>query len=335
MYRDKSYDLETRVEEKMRLEAIIAETEKTLIQARSENPPLKESADLIKESTELISSNAASSEEISINQGTKFDAITIQNPTTPSHSIISAIMQVSISPISWLFNKFKGSQKANKFIKNNYHFPEEKIRLDVSSPEQVFINKAFDLAVSIKQPNSPVTLLADLPKAQSALGHVYRPESETIIRYRVEASGDNCKITPPFYVFLLKRGENTEPKYFQVTCSECGKKTLLVSAFQEDEVIAAQTRTVIEVQIGVNSPVQQTLNYSGLAKIQLCERLQDDWIKLADLFEIPVADRRRFKHGLEPQGVWEWLECRQQLSELSTALNQIKRSDLAQLLQNS
>lgn len=69
----------------------------------------------------------------------------------------------------------------------------------------------------------------------------------------------------------------------------------------------------------------------GRVKIELCQRLGDDWRLLADYFEIPDDQRRRFEKGWECQGVWTWLEARGRLGELPEGLRYIKRADLAEL----
>jgi hypothetical protein len=74
--------------------------------------------------------------------------------------------------------------------------------------------------------------------------------------------------------------------------------------------------------------------YPGKVKIAVCNRLHDDWKTLADELGIPEHDRRRFERGFEPQGVWEWLNNRDQLTELAPALAAIGRSDLVGVLQN-
>jgi len=70
----------------------------------------------------------------------------------------------------------------------------------------------------------------------------------------------------------------------------------------------------------------------GPVKINLCGRLGSDWPNLADYCEIPRADRARFERGWEAQGVWEWLEARGRLAELTAGLRYIQRNDLADLL---
>lgn len=74
---------------------------------------------------------------------------------------------------------------------------------------------------------------------------------------------------------------------------------------------------------------QPGIRYPGKVKITVCDRLHDDWSKLADYLEIPIADRRRFERGREPQGVWEWLQDRGKLGLLEAALSHIGRDGLA------
>jgi len=73
------------------------------------------------------------------------------------------------------------------------------------------------------------------------------------------------------------------------------------------------------------------LSYDGEVKLRVCERLVDDWPRLADYFEIQPYERARFTHGREPQGVWEWLQARNMLPELPTALAAVGRADLLPL----
>ncbi len=71
---------------------------------------------------------------------------------------------------------------------------------------------------------------------------------------------------------------------------------------------------------------------SGRTKIALCDRLGDDWKRLADQLEIPPSDQARFDRGDEARGIWVWLENRGRLAELPDALKHIQREDLADLV---
>lgn len=79
-------------------------------------------------------------------------------------------------------------------------------------------------------------------------------------------------------------------------------------------------------------PTKVVSNLSGPVKIQLCQRLGDDWSDLADYLDIPVYDRRRFTKGRECQDVLEWLRERDRLHSLAGALEVIERPDLVNLL---
>ena len=83
----------------------------------------------------------------------------------------------------------------------------------------------------------------------------------------------------------------------------------------------------------IETKTMKLVNYGGKAKIAICDRLHDSWEKLADYLDISPADRKRFEKGLEPQGVWEWLQVRDRLAELEPALAAI-RPDLLKVLRN-
>jgi len=131
---------------------------------------------------------------------------------------------------------------------------EERIRLDVATPAQVYVDEPFDLAVAVRQPDAPVLAIDDLPEVLSEEGSVFRPADEAVIKYRIEVTGPDCTVKPSHYEILLRKGANSPPRYFQVTPHEAGKQTIIVSAYQQDEAVAAQTRVRIEVLISAQTP---------------------------------------------------------------------------------
>jgi hypothetical protein len=68
--------------------------------------------------------------------------------------------------------------------------------------------------------------------------------------------------------------------------------------------------------------------YSGRSKLGLCGRIGDNWEDLADYYDVPLSDRKKFRHGKECQDLWEWLENRKKLGSLPEALEAIMRGDL-------
>ena len=137
----------------------------------------------------------------------------------------------------------------------NMELSEERIRLDVATPAQVQVDEPFDLAVAVRQPDAPVLAIDDLPKVVSGEGSVFRPADETILKYRIEVTGANCTVEPSHYVILLRKDDNSPPRYFQVTAHKPGQQTVNVNAYQEGEVLAAQTRLRLEVLISAQAPV--------------------------------------------------------------------------------
>lgn len=98
-----------------------------------------------------------------------------------------------------------------------------------------------------------------------------------------------------------------------------------VASLLESEPFQARTRTQA-------IPHGQQANYPGEVKIAVCRKLFNDWEELADFFEIPEHQRRRFGNGREPAGVWEWLADRGKLGFLTSALKFVGRDDLAEEL---
>ena len=72
--------------------------------------------------------------------------------------------------------------------------------------------------------------------------------------------------------------------------------------------------------------------FPGTVKLEVVRRLHYDWQDLADLFGVPPFERARFGRGDEPRALWEWLEDRERLTDLVDALDEIGRTDLADLL---
>lgn len=74
----------------------------------------------------------------------------------------------------------------------------------------------------------------------------------------------------------------------------------------------------------------------GLATIQrvnkadFIKRLGDSWEDLSDAVDIPIHEKRKFQRGNEPRAIFEYLEVRNKLEFLPTALNQIGRDDLVE-----
>jgi hypothetical protein len=134
------------------------------------------------------------------------------------------------------------------------HAIEEKVRLDVALPKTAVVDEAFDLVIAIKQPSAPVLSLTDLDQVISAEGSIFRSDERDVVKYRIEVTGAGFQITPPSYLLALRVGEDSRPIAFQIVSSRAGRRSLLVNAYQEDGVLAAQTRLTIDITVSVSGP---------------------------------------------------------------------------------
>ena len=132
------------------------------------------------------------------------------------------------------------------------HLIEEKVRLDVALPESAVVNEPFDLVIAVRQPDAPVLAVADLDQVVSGEGSIFRSEEEDVVKYRVEVTGAGFEVAPKSYLIELRPGTNSRPVAFQVTSSRTGKRSLFVNAYQEDGVLAAQTRITMKVAVAVS-----------------------------------------------------------------------------------
>ncbi|MTE13673.1 5'-methylthioadenosine/S-adenosylhomocysteine nucleosidase family protein [Nocardia aurantiaca] len=82
-------------------------------------------------------------------------------------------------------------------------------------------------------------------------------------------------------------------------------------------------------------PLGAVNTFPGTVKLVVCQRLLDDWEKVADYFDVPPHNRAPFRHGRQARDLWVWLEIRDKLHELPDALTVIGRADLAEILRDS
>jgi hypothetical protein len=133
---------------------------------------------------------------------------------------------------------------------------------------------------------------------------------------------------------FLPGGEQTIEEHFQ----DNGSRKRLFLQIREQlceraELIRQGHRSGSSTEPIPKAPAQAKagFSYSGETKIAFCDRLGDEWKRLADCLGIPPSDQARFERGDEGRGIWVWLENRRRLALLPEALKLIKREDLAEL----
>jgi hypothetical protein len=117
------------------------------------------------------------------------------------------------------------------------------------------LDEEFELAVAVRRPDAPPLtvedLNEDLTEVSSEEGRVFRRERDEVVLYRVEVSGTHCDVKPSRYTLKLRPGANSRTCWFRITAHRPGKRSIFVTAYQEDDALAAQTRLSIEVQVRV------------------------------------------------------------------------------------
>jgi hypothetical protein len=129
---------------------------------------------------------------------------------------------------------------------------EEAIRLDVAAPESALLGETFYLAVAVRQPDSLPLDIKDL-QTDSVDGVIFYTEDDKVIRYRIEVQGAGFEVAPPHQILKLRPEQNSIPCFFQITSRQSGQRSLTVTASQDDESLAAQTRINILIEIPVQS----------------------------------------------------------------------------------
>ncbi|MBP8003076.1 MAG: hypothetical protein KA314_30015, partial [Chloroflexi bacterium] len=122
------------------------------------------------------------------------------------------------------------------------------LRLDTALPNQVQQSRAFELAVSIRQIDSPILKEDDLDKTKSGDVKVSWPEDVKAIDLRVHVQAPECTIHGvDSYAFQLFRGQDSPVFYFQLTPQQQGRIGIVVTVFQEQNFLGG-TRLHTRVQ---------------------------------------------------------------------------------------
>jgi nucleoside phosphorylase len=71
-----------------------------------------------------------------------------------------------------------------------------------------------------------------------------------------------------------------------------------------------------------------TERLSDAERLDIYERIGEDWNRLADYFDVRASDRSSFPAGRGPQALWQYLKQRDELARLPQALIAIRREDI-------
>ena len=126
------------------------------------------------------------------------------------------------------------------------------LRLDAALPEHVVVGRAFDLAVGIRQPDSPPLAPDDLARRESADFAAVWPSGAAFIRLRVQISAPECLIHGgDSRDVRLPAGADGPPVYFQLTPQQTGPLSVIITVYQETDWVGS---TRLRTEAGGEEP---------------------------------------------------------------------------------
>ena len=146
------------------------------------------------------------------------------------------------------------------------------LRVDAAVPEQVFVNRTFDLAVAVRQMSSPQLALKDLTHVESGDLPTIWEAHIPFINLRAEVDAPDCEISGKTSIpFRLIRGKDASPHYFHLKPLREGDLSIVVTVYQEDYALgSARVSTVAAAQTTLPA-VQVPLIVSSQALWTDCE----------------------------------------------------------------
>ncbi|MBX3011251.1 MAG: CHAT domain-containing protein [Caldilineaceae bacterium] len=136
--------------------------------------------------------------------------------------------------------------------------PPVQRRLDVAAPTQATLQRAFLLAVAVRQNSSPPLAISTLPVQQSGQAQLDWPESEPFVRLRVQVEAAACTLVgESSYTFKLYRNLDSEIYYFSLIPQVTGPLTIIVRLYQEGDLLGSTfAQTSVSEQVVGEVPVQ-------------------------------------------------------------------------------
>lgn len=173
-------------------------------------------------------------------------------------------------------------------------FDLRQLRLDAAVPEQVKLERAFTLAVAIKQPGAPPLTEADLPVVHSGQFQVDWPAQAAYLRLRLQIDAPDCEIHgQATQAFRLYAGQDSPVFYFNLTPKVAGKINIIIKVYQEDDWLgSARVSTLAAAEVVGQMQVSITSH-----------ALQDRAEAIAGLQEILTVYRRRLTKLRERQAL--------------------------------
>lgn len=146
----------------------------------------------------------------------------------------------------------------------------KQLRLDVAVPEQVQLQRSFDVAVALRLTYSPLLMIDNLTQIKSGLAQLLWSPFKHSLRLRLIVTAPECHIRgKESHSFRLTKSHDSPVFYFHLIPQHTGDLSITVTLYQEDDTLgSARVRTVAiqqvagEVQFTVASEPVAITNYN-------------------------------------------------------------------------
>jgi hypothetical protein len=200
---------------------------------------------------------------------------------------------------------FEGTESSPKSVIKD-------LRLDAAAPEKVYLDRAFELAVAIRRPTSPILNEEELENVRSGNVQVHWPESEPYIRIRVKINAPECEVhDSDSRSFLLLSNRDSPVFFFHLTPRKLGDISIIIQAYHQDDGLGSTrvNTTVLEEIVGAvemkitSSLLQQEEKNTNEVRLQhLSDNIQQDMALLKeyeDALRYEDDPRRRVRYRRE------------------------------------
>jgi len=142
------------------------------------------------------------------------------------------------------------------------------LRVDAAVPEQVFVDRVFDLAVAVRQMTSPPLAVKDLPQIESGEVQTTWEAGTPLINLRAEVEAPDCEIVGKSSIqFRVVRGADSPLLRFQLRPLRAGEISIVVTVYQEDYWLGSARVSTLAAE--------QAAQPAGKVQITLTSQLLD------------------------------------------------------------
>ncbi len=136
----------------------------------------------------------------------------------------------------------------------------QEMRLDTAYPAQVQPDRSFELAIAIRQTESPSLQEEGLEQTKSGDLYVGWPKEANSAALRIHISAPDCDTHGrDEHIFRLRKGQDSPVFYFQLTPKTTGRIGIIITVYQEQEWLLGMTRLHTDVQEQLSGTVKMNI----------------------------------------------------------------------------